>query len=254
MRDRIHSAAKLLPPMTDEEYRGLVADIKRTGQREPIVLFKGRVLDGVHRLRACRELGLTPERITRDDIADPVAYVLSRNLQRRHLTPSQRAMLAVKTLPALQREAKARQRVGGRLKGSAHLRQAGKATAHAARAVGVSARYVEEAKALHAAAPALARRVERGELSLNEAQATVSRQLPSMSAAQRRQLIQQGDTVAGRLRTFANRTIRQITLAYGSKEHRDVVGRLERVIEETRTKNPSEALLWLLDYWERGHG
>lgn len=283
-----HRAAKLLPAMSPDEYAGLKADIHKHGQREPIVLHKGRVLDGVHRLKACRELHRKPKSITLNDV-EPVSYVVSRNLHRRHLTVSQRAMLAVALLPELEKAAKDRQRAGGRLKGRAKLREAGKATAHAAKVVGVSPRSVESAKVLEQTEPKLARRVQQGELSLGEAQARARIRIPRKRtgwlthkravlkryqgkaiapAKLRRELrkgarsnaerieaeqISIGDTVEGRKRIFEQATIRQITLAYFWKEHRAVVERLERVNKQTKTKNSSEAVLRLLDYWERGH-
>lgn len=56
-----HPLADLFPPMTDEEYQALKEDIARNGHQLPIVLYEGMVLDGCHRLRACKELGIEPE-------------------------------------------------------------------------------------------------------------------------------------------------------------------------------------------------
>ncbi|HTQ33530.1 MAG TPA: ParB N-terminal domain-containing protein [Stellaceae bacterium] len=77
------------------EYRALVEDIRQHGQREPIVLYDGRILDGRNRWRACRELGVEPKCIewTEADGA-PSVFVVSRNLHRRHLNEAQRAEIA----------------------------------------------------------------------------------------------------------------------------------------------------------------
>jgi len=40
------------PEMTDEQSEWLKASIQEVGQLLPIILFKGRVIDGRHRLRA----------------------------------------------------------------------------------------------------------------------------------------------------------------------------------------------------------
>jgi hypothetical protein len=80
--------------MSDEEFRALKADIKEHGQCEMIVLFEGRILDGRNRYRACVELGIEPDVCEIDDpkyCPDPIAYVVSHNLHRRHLTREQRA-------------------------------------------------------------------------------------------------------------------------------------------------------------------
>jgi ParB-like chromosome segregation protein Spo0J len=92
-----HPAADLLPLMSDEEYEGLKEDIRRHGQREAIILLDGKILDGRHRDRACRELGVEPRTVSLapDLVKDPVAYVRSVNLHRRHLTALQkRAVVA----------------------------------------------------------------------------------------------------------------------------------------------------------------
>jgi hypothetical protein len=83
--------------MGEADFAALVADIKANGQRLPIVVYEDQVLDGWHRYRACQQLGITPKTHEWCPLhagADPVAFVLSLNLQRRHLTESQRAMVA----------------------------------------------------------------------------------------------------------------------------------------------------------------
>jgi hypothetical protein len=89
----IHPAAQLLPEMTPEEYSQLVDDIAAHGQRDPVWLYHGEILDGRHRHRACLELGLEP-RFQEYKGNDPIDFVISKNLHRRHLTESQRSMVA----------------------------------------------------------------------------------------------------------------------------------------------------------------
>jgi len=92
----VHPAATIFPMMTEEEYEGLKQDIKDNGQEDPIMLWRGKVLDGRNRLLACEELGRIPQVAKLSDDTDPWKYVLSHNLHRRHLTTSQRAMVATK--------------------------------------------------------------------------------------------------------------------------------------------------------------
>jgi hypothetical protein len=86
-----HPFTKEFPPLDNAAFEALVADIKIHGQREPITLYDGRVLDGVHRYRACLRLKIKPrfEEFEGDDAA-ALAFTASKNLHRRHLTPKQR--------------------------------------------------------------------------------------------------------------------------------------------------------------------
>lgn len=67
-------------------------DIKVNGQRDPITVLDDQVIDGWHRYQACKQLGITPKAVKLAPDIDPVAFVISRNLHRRHLNASQRAV------------------------------------------------------------------------------------------------------------------------------------------------------------------
>src|SRR5262245_18720690 len=97
----VHPAADLFPLMEGEEFDALVEDIKKNGLRDPIVLYEDMSLDGRNRYRACEVAGVSPgfrvavqspeqSNIARPLITDPVAYVISTNIRRRHLTAEQK--------------------------------------------------------------------------------------------------------------------------------------------------------------------
>lgn len=78
-----------------EEFRALVADIAAHGLREPITLTPhGLILDGRNRYAACLAADVEPRTVTHD--GDPLAFVISENVRRRHLNESQRAMFAAR--------------------------------------------------------------------------------------------------------------------------------------------------------------
>lgn len=92
----IHPIANVFPMMSSSEFEALKADIKEHGLREPIVFWKNMLVDGRNRLKACEEIGIEADESELMDETDPVAWVISHNLHRRHLTESQRAMVAGK--------------------------------------------------------------------------------------------------------------------------------------------------------------
>jgi hypothetical protein len=97
-----HPAADLLHLLEGPEFDALVADVRAHGLREPIVLLDGAILDGRNRYRACRSAGIEPrfEQWTARHEGDrPFAFVLSRNLVRRHLDARRRFLRSRAILP-----------------------------------------------------------------------------------------------------------------------------------------------------------
>jgi len=93
----LHPAAEIFPEMDASALAGLTADIAANGQHEPVLILDGQVIDGRCRLRACEELGIEPRvRDISTEGGDPFVLAVSLNLHRRHLTESQRAMVATK--------------------------------------------------------------------------------------------------------------------------------------------------------------
>lgn len=92
---RAHPAAEIFPLLDGPELAALAADIREHGLRQPIIEHEGMILDGRNRFAACRMAKVMPtlEPFTG---SDPVAFVVSANIHRRHLTESQRAMLMAK--------------------------------------------------------------------------------------------------------------------------------------------------------------
>ena len=92
-----HEYANLFPMMSAGEFDSLLSDMARNGYDEtaPIVLCDGKILDGRNRYKAADELGIIPvySEYTGDD---PLGYVVRHNLNRRHLSESQRAVIAAR--------------------------------------------------------------------------------------------------------------------------------------------------------------
>jgi hypothetical protein len=88
-----HPIATIFPRLGGAEINTLADDIKANGLRDPIWLYEGKILDGVNRAEACKRAEV--EIRTWDYTGnDPIGFVLSANLHRRHLDAGQRAMVA----------------------------------------------------------------------------------------------------------------------------------------------------------------
>jgi N6-adenosine-specific RNA methylase IME4 len=154
-------------------------DIKQHGLREPIVLLDGLVLDGRNRQEACRLADVEPAFVEYDGTGDPAVWVVSKNLHRRHLTESQRAMIGAKLLEYHRGAAKERQATstgGVAPQLVANLPQAEpkpeplKAREAAAASVNVSPRSVQSAAVVvERGAPELIEAVEHDEVSVSAA-------------------------------------------------------------------------------------
>ena len=110
----IHPIALLLPPMNDAEYKEFKDDILGNGLHNPIILYQDKVLDGRNRYLACKELKIDVWAREWEGGSDPIEYVISQNIHRRHLTAGQRSMVAAKALDFHIEAARERQRAAGR--------------------------------------------------------------------------------------------------------------------------------------------
>lgn len=170
---RLHPFAELLPAMSDADLATLTADIAENGQREPIwITDDGEILDGRHRWRALAKLGTgcwceyVSQRFIsgKEELFD---FVMSMNLHRRHLSDSQRAMLAAEraTLGKGQRSKKSGKSAGVQAP----------TVAEAAKALQVSPRSVEKAKKVAVKGPKVLKDlVSGGKVSVSLAEEAVA--------------------------------------------------------------------------------
>jgi hypothetical protein len=88
---------KLIPPLSETDFDALKRSIaSEHGLIVPVIVNKeGIVLDGHHRFRACKELGIPLQYHTREftDLLTEKQFVIEVNLNRRHLNEFQKAEL-----------------------------------------------------------------------------------------------------------------------------------------------------------------
>jgi hypothetical protein len=167
----IDPLAQLFPPMSDDEFAAMAEDIKEHGLVDPIILHEGKILDGVHRLRACLQESVKPAYKKWDgEGGTPFQYVWSKNWARRNLTASQRAVVALAAEKEFAVDAAKRMSPHGRAPRGVeiipHVSGAGKAREEAGRLAGVNAHYVQDAKMLKKEHPDLLEEVRLGRLNI----------------------------------------------------------------------------------------
>jgi ParB family chromosome partitioning protein len=171
-----HEYANLFPMLHGEALDGLREDIRQHGVREPIITFQGKILDGRNRYLCARDLGqVFPVLDFTGDDAEALAYVVSTNLHRRHLSESQRASVAAKlaNMPlggATYRSANlpTDSETGPSLSEQAAARPPMTSTADAARMLNVSERSVTTARKVLDTAPAeIVQAVDDGRMSVS---------------------------------------------------------------------------------------
>ena len=197
----IHPACVLFPMMPEDELHQLAASIKSKGLLEPITVYEGQIIDGRNRLAACKLAGVSPTFTTLTYLASVVDWVVGKNIERRHLDASQRAMLGAELKPFYTSEAKKRQQASGGDHGNQHTggkpaeavganlpqaadpERAPRARDLAASRVNVSPRLVEQASTVTSrGVPELVDAVKIGDVAVSAA-ATLTRLSPEQQRA-----------------------------------------------------------------------
>jgi N6-adenosine-specific RNA methylase IME4 len=198
-----HPFADLFPLIEGDDFERFAIDIRDHGLRDKIVLFDGKILDGRNRYRAALHFSLPGADGDAawfrdfDPLAEgePLTWVLSKNLARRHLNESQRAMVAAKlaNMPGHRPADK-----------DANLRTSG---AEAAQLLHVSARSVSAARAVREKGiTALMDLVEAGRIAISQAEQAA--RLDAAAQARVVQLVGQGK--ANAVRTVIKQGAREI--------------------------------------------
>jgi len=113
---------KCLPPLSGMEFEKLKTSIQTQGYDEakPIVLWKeypDTIVDGHHRYKICRELGIEPSYVVKsfESLDKAILYTLHRQTEQRNLSAAQLVEIAEQMIPLeekikMEEEAKAAQK------------------------------------------------------------------------------------------------------------------------------------------------
>lgn len=149
-----HPLANIFPLIEGQAYQELLADVLKHGVREPVWLYEGQILDGRNRYRAATAMGVECP-VREYEGGEPTEFVISLNLHRRHLSESQRAMVAAKLANMPQGT-------------NQHAQICAPTQADAADLLNVSRRSVQTAKEVISQAPEeVVRAVESGAVSVS---------------------------------------------------------------------------------------
>ena len=100
--------ADLIPPLTEEEYRGLEASIIAEGCRDALIVWKDILVDGHNRFKICTEHGIAFQ-VLQKEFSDRDAvklWMLGNQLGRRNLNDFQRIEMVRKCEGASERTAR----------------------------------------------------------------------------------------------------------------------------------------------------
>ena len=98
---QIHPLCEIFPAMDQDQFEDLLQDVAEHGLIDPIeVDDDGLIVDGRHRWLACQEAGCITPFVNWKERAKPGQYLedylISKNLNRRHISATERAMIAAK--------------------------------------------------------------------------------------------------------------------------------------------------------------
>ena len=162
--------AALIPPLTDEEYKGLEASILAEGCRDALVCWGDVLVDGHNRYRICKAHGVSYDVVQKEftDRNEVLLWMLHNQLGRRNLNDFQRVEMVRKCEKAVKAQAEQRMLAGK----SAPMEKFPQGTARdeLGEMAGVSGKTYEHATAVLDEAPQeIIEATRNNELSINAA-------------------------------------------------------------------------------------
>lgn len=101
----------LIPPLTDEEYKGLEESILKDGCRDALVLWGEILVDGHNRYNICTRHNIPFKTVQKEFTSrnDVIVWIIKNQFGRRNLPAYERARLALRLKPVIAEKAKEQQ-------------------------------------------------------------------------------------------------------------------------------------------------
>ena len=240
---KIHPLALLIPVMQEGDRSRLKEDIRIHGVNEALWLHEGKVLEGRTRYGICLELGIKPDFKAFKGACSPRTFVLSMNIHRRHLTPSQLAAFGVEELlEDLEKEAKERKRTN---MNSVHTQkveyaQKGESAELLGKFLKVNKQYIYDAKSIKEKSPETFKKIVSGDLTISEAKLQLKPTQPKKKKKRRsrkfenkyREMIEKTLNLPYRGHEDIYRTLSKIYLRWNRRNDKKMICELESLEEE----------------------
>ena len=94
------------PKLSTREFANLTEDIRQHGVLTPILVYKGKIIDGHNRYRICKEYNIpfeTKEMNFSSD-SEAIVWIIKEQVGKRNLTPFQRCEMVLKYEPEIRAE------------------------------------------------------------------------------------------------------------------------------------------------------
>lgn len=170
----------LIPPLTDDEYKGLEASILEEGCRDALILWGDTIVDGHNRYEICTKHNIAFNTVQMDfDSRNAVKlWMMHNQLARRNLNDFQRIEITHKCEDAVKDEAEKNLHLakGQGIKGVVKLPQVKSRDVLGKMASVSGSTYERAVKVLNEAPQEIVDAARRGDISINQAYQTVRRE------------------------------------------------------------------------------
>ena len=171
----------LIPPLTEDEYRGLEQSILEEGCRDALVMWGDTLIDGHNRYEICTKHNIAYNAVQMDFDSrnDVIVWIIKNQFGRRNLPAYERARLALRLKPVIAERVEKNLHLSGGagVKGSQKSDNLSDTKHELAKAAGVSHDTIAKVEKIESAAtPETKEQLRTGEISINQAYKAIKKE------------------------------------------------------------------------------